>query len=185
MCDHFGWYRSRLVAHVIDFRFFFWERFLSFSLFSSRFARETSFISYGATWSSPYARSLGISSQEGLKAVLDDLGIRQIRIPVYWALIERSPGKYAWEELDQQLDAIARRGGRVTLAIGQKVPRWPECWLPDWVKTASTPDRGEAAIKFLRDVVRHTASHPAVKAYQVENEPLFPFVDCPFISLST
>lgn len=148
------------------------------------YPKKTDHITYGVTWSAPYAEGLGISSREGLNAVLDDLGIRYFRIPVYWSLVERQPGVYDWNELNQQLDAIEARQGKVILAVGQKVPRWPECWMPDWVKTMSSEEREQAVQVFLEATLRTTAHRPSVQAYQVENEPLFPFGDCPNISFT-
>ncbi|MBD3281615.1 cellulase family glycosylhydrolase [Candidatus Uhrbacteria bacterium] len=135
----------------------------------------------GVTFSRPYAEELGVEPDLALQAALDDLGVRHFRVPAYWNMIQ--PSKYYWDFgwLDQDLDAIAERGGKVTLAIGHKLPRWPECWTPTWARSYSQ-DELETAVKlYLKEVVTRYKDHPAVEAYQVENEPNFPFGICPEI----
>ncbi len=135
---------------------------------------------YGVTWSSPYAWSLGLDPNEGLKMVLDDLGVRSFRIPAYWTDIERTQGKYDWTILQEQLDEIAKRDGSVMLALGSRQPRWPECWIPDWVKDLDQKGREAAQLAYVRQTYERFKDHGAIVSWQVENEPRFTwYVDCP------
>ncbi len=133
----------------------------------------------GATFSVPYAQELGLDPMEVLNASLDDLKIRYFRIPAYWSLLQPKNDGFDWTVLDRQLDAIASRGGKVTLAIGQKLPRWPECWMPDWVMQLSETERETALKRYLTATVERYKNHPAVDMWQVENEAHFPFGTCP------
>ena len=128
---------------------------------------------YGVSWSRQYAAYLGVDTTQGLKDVLDDLGVRHFRIPVYWNEVESIRGTYNFQPVKEQLDEIAARQGHVILAIGAKLPRWPEIWMPDWAKTLSVADREQAQRAYLEAAYRAFADHPAVEAWQVENEPSF------------
>lgn len=134
---------------------------------------------YGVTWSATYSKELGIDSQKGLEAALDDLGVRRFRIPSYWNLIEAEKGKKDFSILQNQLDAIAGRGGKAIVVVGATQPRWPECWLPTWAQGLTAADREQAQMDYVRETVRHFAGHPALESWQVENElSLFSFGLC-------
>ena len=81
----------------------------------------------GVTFSTKYAKELGLDWKAAYLATLDDLGVRKFRIPVYWDEAEPERGRYAWDEVDWMLDEAAKRGADVILAVGRKTPRWPEC----------------------------------------------------------
>lgn len=132
----------------------------------------------GITWSDEYAEYLGVDSDKGLAATLDELGVRHFRIPVYWNRVQTEPGKFDWSSVDKQLDAIAARGGTVILAIGGKLPRWPECRFPSWVQTLKQTDREKIQLAYVEQAYRHFATNPTVVAWQIENEPLLSFGDC-------
>ena len=142
-------------------------------------SQKTSAIQPGVTFSQIHASSLNLNWRETLTAILDDLGVRRFRIPVYWSVVEPRQGSYDWSSIDFQMDEIARRDGKVLLAIGLKLPRWPECWMPEWVKKLSTEDEHTARMAYLTATIERYKNHPALKAWQVENEASFPFGVCP------
>ena len=133
---------------------------------------------YGVTWSKTYAEYLGINAQDGLRAALDDLGIKKFRLPVYWTEVEPRAGQFDFSWLSKQLDLIASRGGQAILVVGAKQPRWPECWIPDWAAALSKADRETVQAAYVQKVVDTFKKHPAVFAWQVENEALFAFGTC-------
>ncbi len=139
------------------------------------FPTESLNTQYGVTWSKPYAEALGIDSQQGLIAALDDLGVRRFRIPVYWSEAEKTRGTYDFSAVQAQLDEIAKRKGTVVLAIGSRLPRWPECWEPEWVKSLDKAERIEAQFQYIRAAYNKFTDHPTVVAWQVENEPTIRF----------
>ncbi len=126
---------------------------------------------YGVTWSMPYAEELGIDGRAGFLAVLDDLGMRRVRIPSYWSRMERERGLIDTRELQWQLDELAKRNGKAIVVVGATQPRWPECWVPGWVEGLTQVQRETAQLQHVRDVVGRFARHPAIEMWQVENEP--------------
>lgn len=133
----------------------------------------------GVTFSTVYARQLGLDPRETFTALLDDVGVRHFRIPVYWSEVQPSEGEYRWEEIDWMMAEAATRGAEVTLAIGYKVPRWPECYIPDWAEIGGYPFDRDKLLVFLKTTVERYRDAPALARWQVENEPYLAFGVCP------
>lgn len=131
----------------------------------------------GVTFSSRYANDIGLDWKASYIAMLDDLKVRKIRVPVYWDLVEVEKNKYDFADVDWQLEEAKKRNAQVILVIGQKVPRWPECFVPKWV--ADDQERKAELIEFLKIVTRRYQSNSEVKYWQVENEPFLKFGVCP------
>jgi hypothetical protein len=134
---------------------------------------------YGVTFSTQYAKWLGLDWQKAFIATLDDLRVRKFRIPVYWDDVESQKGHEDWSETDWMLKEAAARKAGVILAIGRKTPRWPECHVPGWAQSLGEDDQRKEVLRFLKDEVDHFKGDIAVKVWQVENEPLFQFGKCP------
>jgi hypothetical protein len=64
------------------------------------------------------------------------------------------------------------------LAIGRKLPRWPECHQPQWVEGLDEKEVKKRVFLMLRKVVEHYKNNPNLYAWQIENEALFPFGEC-------
>jgi hypothetical protein len=134
---------------------------------------------FGVTFSKRYAEDIRLDWKQTYLAILDDLKIRKIRIPVYWDLVEKEQGKYDFSDVDWQLIEAQKRGVEVILVVGQKVPRWPECAIPEWAKN-SDEIRKRNLLKFIDIAVRrYKDGHPEIKYWQLENEPFLPFGICP------
>jgi len=142
------------------------------------FERETQ-TTLGVTFSHMYARSLGLDWREAFLAIVDDLGVRALRIPVYWSEVEWAHDQYYWGEVDWMVAEAERVGAQVTLVVGAKVPRWPECYIPTWTQRGTEADRRAEQVQFVQETVRRYRHSPAVVRWQVENEPTFPFGECP------
>ncbi len=134
---------------------------------------------YGATFSPAYARFLGLDSAEVFIAMLDELQPSQVRIPVHWDEVQSEFGQNDFAELDWLMQEAANRRVGVILAIGNKVPRWPECYTPGWASKLSAVDYEQALLDYVELVVTRYRDHSALKRWQVENEVLFPFGKCP------
>lgn len=135
-------------------------------------------VQLGMTFSHRYASGLGLDWKETYLALLDDVGVRKLRIPVYWDLVEKEPKSYDWSEIDWQLAEAEKRDAEVILSIGLKVPRWPECHIPGWVGDDTDTRRG-ALLRFMMKAVERYKGHSEVAVWQVENEPFLPFGICP------
>ncbi|MCX6784817.1 MAG: beta-galactosidase [Candidatus Komeilibacteria bacterium] len=134
---------------------------------------------WGVTFSPMQANDLGLSWPEVLTGVLDDLGVRHFRLTAPWNSIEPNAGQFDFAALDWQMDEVAKRGGRVILAIGEKTPRWPECHFTEWMWKLGTTDRQAKILAMLKVVVDRYKDHPALDRWQVENERMLPFGICP------
>ncbi|MFA6429060.1 MAG: hypothetical protein WCV84_01010 [Patescibacteria group bacterium] len=141
-------------------------------LFVGRAQKQTETV-YGVTWSATYARYLGIDPVQGLETVLNELGVRDFRIPAYWTEVEPSAGNFTFDTVRAQLDAIAQRGGTAIVCLGGKQPRWPEWWIPEWIKTRPAEEMEVAQRNYVERTFQALAWHPAIVAWQVESEPSF------------
>jgi len=138
---------------------------------------------FGATYSTKYAYQLGLDTHAAYIATLDELGVKDLRIPLYWSDIEKQPGKYDWGEAHWLAWEAQKRGASVTFAIGMRTPRYPECHLPEWAKTLSTQTLQENLLQYVKAGIKELDSAPAVTAWQIENEPFFSyFGECPTLA---
>lgn len=125
---------------------------------------------YGVSFSVKYARELGVDWKANYTALLDDLKFRNFRLMSYWNEVEAERGVYNFNDLDWQMNEAAKRGAKVSLAIGMRQPRWPECHKPNWLQPLSKEQRDQALFSFNRVVIERYKNHPALASYQMENE---------------
>jgi len=135
-------------------------------------------VDIGVTFSSRYAEDIGLDWKETYIAMLDDLKVRKIRIPVYWDWAEPKEGEYDFSDIEWQLREAQKRNAEVILVVGQKVPRWPECFIPEWANVNDSK-RKESLVRFVETAINHFKNYPAIKYWQVENEPFLDFGVCP------
>lgn len=124
----------------------------------------------GASFIPDYARSLGLSPQKTLDAMLYDLGIRHLRLVSYWNDIEPQLGHYDFSELDWQFQAANAAHAKVSLSIGLRQPRWPECHVPDWAMNEPETVWASQLKTFMQAVIERYKNNPALESYQLENE---------------
>jgi Cellulase (glycosyl hydrolase family 5) len=125
----------------------------------------------GATFIRMNAEHLKLDWKKAYKAVIQDLGIHHVRLPVYWDQIEPEPGVFDWDSLDWQMQAAEQADAKILLAIGHRVPRYPECYAPAWTAHLDDAAFKDALFQMLKSTVRHFKDNPALEAWQVENEP--------------
>lgn len=153
---------------------------LLFLLSFGPFDKKAERVMWGVTFSKPYAQSLGLNWKETYLAILDDLGARHVRIPAYWNELEGPKDAFHFEALDWQIDEAEKRGAEIILSIGRRLPRWPECHVPPWIKDESEEFQQERILVMLEIVVNHYKDRSTIKAWQVENEPFLRFFGvCP------
>jgi hypothetical protein len=136
-------------------------------------------VKYGVTFSKDFAQYLGLDWKETYLALLDDAGVKRLRLPSYWTEIENEKGNYYFENLDWQIDEAEKRGAKIILTLGQKQPRWPECHIPDWAKGLNKYERQDELIKAMTKVVERYRYKESIVSWQVENEPFLPYGECP------
>lgn len=146
-------------------------------------------VKMGVTFSALYAQQIGLDWKQAYIAMLDELKIKYVRLPVYWDGVEKTEGNFDFADLDWQLAEAQRRGVSIILVIGQKVPRWPECYVPKWVgeDPSNLPaDRLKEKLLAFDSVVinRYKDKHPEIARWQVENEPFLDFGICSKVDAS-
>ncbi len=136
---------------------------------------------YGMTFSHRELRGRGLDWRKALDAA-DSLGMRFVRIGVYWSDVERSEGRFDFSELDDLLARLQRKGYKALVTVGMKAPRWPEFYIPPWAfpkthneknaEVSKDPELRKRTLRFIEEAVRHLSPSPAIAAWQVENEPM-------------
>ena len=136
-------------------------------------------ISWGVTFSDKFADELGLDPGEAFSAIMQDLKPKKVRLIAYWDEIEKEKGDFDFSELDGYIDTAGKNGAQITLAMGMKTPRWPECHVPSWT-SGLTPEEKEAAVlDYLKAVIERYRGNGSVTMWQVENEPFLFFGRCP------
>lgn len=149
-------------------------------LFSRGRVYDKNELQYGVTYSAKQARDLGLDWQETFIKILDELKVKKVRLVAYWDEIELEQDKYNFNDLDWQISEAAKRNAEVIITVGGRVPRWPECHLPNWAKEKNDEEKKEDMLAYITDVINHYKDYDAVKYWQVENEPfLINFGECP------
>lgn len=153
----------------------FWQ-----SLFLLDFTNTDPAMTFGVSFAPSQAEYLGLDGREVYRALLDDLKVRHIRLAAYWNRIEQTPGEYDFSELDYYLNETQKRDAKVILAVGKRLPRWPECHFPGWANALTDQEKDEKILNFVTATVNRYKTHPALYRWQVENEPfLNAFGQCP------
>lgn len=140
-------------------------------------AREK--MSFGVTFSKPFAEFLGLDWKETYLATLKDLQLKKIRLSSYWNEIEPSENNFQFGDLDWQVSEASKNNADIILVLGQKQPRWPECHIPDWAKELTLKDRQDRIMNQIKTVVSRYKNEKNIVAWQVENEFFFHFGECP------
>lgn len=138
-------------------------------------------ISYGMSFNTPYARELGLDWQETYDSIVDDLGVRRFRLAAHWPMIEPENDVWNFTELDYQVKRAEEVGATVVLAVGRRLPRWPECHVPGWVEEMTQEEQQAEQLTYMTAVIDRYKDSPAVIYWQIENEPflaLFAFEHC-------
>lgn len=137
-------------------------------------------IVWGVNFSQKHASALGLNWAEVYLALLDDLGAKNLKVATYWDLLEPRQHSYQWQDLDWQIERADSRGAKLILVIGMKTPRWPECHIPEWAKSLSKEEQQRKTLNLVEEIVARYRDSSAIKYWQVENEPFFPFGECPW-----
>ena len=135
---------------------------------------------FGVTFSIRHSKNLGLDYKKVYLSILDDLKVRNLRIVVPWDEIEEKEGKYSFGILDWEINEAENRGAKVTLAIGMKVPRWPECFIPSFALTKTKEEQQRMILNLIREIVLRYKENKTVSSFQIENEPFFSFGNCPW-----
>lgn len=128
-------------------------------------------IVYGVSFNTPYARELGLDWKKAYLAILDELEVRHLRLAAHWTMVEPSRDTFNFNELDFQIKEAEVRGADVILGVGRRLPRWPECHVPEWARTLPWEEQKGEIRELIAAVVNRYKNNPVVTYWQVENEP--------------
>jgi len=138
-------------------------------------------ITWGVNFSQKHAENLRLDWQETYSALLDDLKVKNIKLITHWDLIEPIEGEYNFEDLDWQIKEAENYQAEILLVIGMKTGRWPECHIPEWAKNLGKEEQQKRILKLIEKTILNYRSSTSIVAWQVENEPFFPFGECPWV----
>jgi len=127
-------------------------------------------LTLGVTFIADYAQQLGTNPHQSLDAMIYGLGVRNFRFVSYWNDIELKPGVYNFSELDWEFGQADASHSTVSLSIGLRQPRWPECHAPSWAASEPESVWYPQLTQFITTVVNRYKNNPALVSYQLENE---------------
>lgn len=139
-------------------------------------------LTYGASFSKFHSDELKLDWKEVYLALLDDLKVRNFRLSAHWPDTEPEDGKYNFSELDFQVKEADERNASVILAVGRRLPGWPECHEPEWLGSRlsafsfqqdAKEFKQKELLEYIEAVVNRYKSFDNVKYWQIENEPYF------------
>lgn len=133
--------------------------------------KEPENIQYGISFNTLYAEELGLDWRKVYDAIIEDLKIKNFRLAAHWDMVEPSENNWNFSELDYQIKKAKENNADVILAIGRRLPRWPECHIPDWASGMSWDEQKKEILEYLEYVVNHYKNEQNIKYWQVENEP--------------
>ncbi len=138
-------------------------------------------VNYGVTFNYKYAsQELGLNWTETYWAIINDLGVKDIRLAMPWDLIEESNNQYNFTDFEWMVEEAQKKNINIVLAIGRRTPRWPECHIPIWAKRLDKNQQQKEVMELLVKIVKHFKKYKNIVAWQVENEPLLNlFGKCP------
>jgi hypothetical protein len=170
--------KKALIILLIVFVIILFETFLLMLRFNRLNKLKPEVI--GVSFSQIQAERYGSNWRQNYIDVLDGLGFKQLRLPAYWNRIEPTEGSFDFTELDWMINEASKRDAKVTLVVGQKNIRYPECFYPDWINTKDTEATSKSAVRYVEEVAKRYKNNPTVNKWQLENEFILKaFGECP------
>jgi hypothetical protein len=126
---------------------------------------------YGISFNTLYARELGLNWKEVYDSLFSELGVKKVRLAAHWNMVEPEDNQFNFRELDYQIQTATRNDVEIILAVGKRLPRWPECHVPEWAWGFDREQEQEEILEYLEVVVNRYKDNSNIKLWQVENEP--------------
>src|SRR3989344_229314 len=149
-----------------------------YGVFVYRFPQRN--ITWGVNFSQMQAENLKLDWRKVYLAILEDLGVKNIKLLTQWDWVEGQRGDYYFNDIDWQVRPAGIHNAKIIYVVGMKTGRWPECHVPSWADTISKQDQQDVLLEYITRVVQRYKDSPAIIAWQAENEPLFHFGKCPW-----
>lgn len=126
---------------------------------------------YGVSFNTIYAQELGLNWKEVYDAMFEELQIKKIRLAAHWNMVESKQDLYSFEELDYQIEKAEKYETQVLFAVGKRLPRWPECHVPEWALNLSKEEQEREILQYIQEVVNRYKKSDTIIMWQIENEP--------------
>ncbi len=137
-------------------------------------------LEYGLTFSKKQAQNLGFNWRDIYLSILNELQVKKIRLSAYWDGIETSDNQCSWQDLDWQIQKAEEKNAEIILAVGGRLPRWPECHYPAWTKNLTKAKLEAKILDYIKKTIDRYKGYQGISAWQIENEPfLSHFGKCP------
>lgn len=127
----------------------------------------------GVSFARATADDLSLDWQAAYQALLNDMQIKNFRLMSYWKEIEPEQDVYYFDDLDWQIAEAEKYGAKVSLAVGLRQPRWPECHQAPWAISLYNQDYfawEKELYEFIAKVVDRYKNSPALESWHLENE---------------
>lgn len=125
---------------------------------------------YGISFNTIYARELGLNWKRVYDTMFEDLYIEKIRLAAHWDMIEPTDGEYNFSEIDYQVQKAQKNNTEIIFAVGKRLPRWPECHIPDWALNMNKEEQEAQILEYIEAVVNRYKTYDMISTWQVENE---------------
>lgn len=123
----------------------------------------------GVSFSIKNCAEYGVGWEDALAYTLS-LGFKRLRLMSYWDLHEKERGQIDFADLKKQIQIIKSHGGRVTLCLGMRQPRWPETHLSAWAKEIDPKEAAQAYLNYQAAVIKEFKDEECIESWQLENE---------------
>jgi len=143
-------------------------------------AKKADTILWGVNFSQMQAENLKLDWKKTYLAVMEDLGVKHIKLMTQWDWVEGAKDEFYFADIDWQVKEAQKHGAKLIYVTGMKTGRWPECHVPDWANGLSKSQQQDEILAYVKEVVLRYKDSPAIIAWQAENEPLFKFGECPW-----
>ncbi len=137
-------------------------------------------VSWGVDFSQMQAETLGLNWKETYLAMLEDLGVKNIKLHTQWDWVEGKRDEFYFKDIDWQVNQAELHDAGIIYVVGMKTGRWPECHLPMWANGLSKEEQQQEVLAYIKKMVTRYKGSKAIVAWQPENEPLFQFGQCPW-----
>lgn len=127
----------------------------------------------GASFSKETAEDLGSNWHTNYLDLLDGMRLKHLRLMSYWNQIEPTRGTYNFEDLDWQFAEAEKRSAMISLSVGLRQPRWPECHQAGWASELYKSDYAaweKELFAFIGAVVDRYKDSPSLQSWHLENE---------------
>ena len=136
-------------------------------------------ITWGVDFSQMQAEALKLDWKPAYLALIDDLGVKNIKLHTQWDFVEGQKDDFYFDDIDWQIKQAEQKNVKIIYVVGMKTGRWPECHQPSWANAMSKAQVEQELLKYITQVVARYKNSSAISYWQVENEPFVTFGQCP------